>query len=97
MKTLKRDISNTRPQILWLYRRSWDRARTELAPETQDGNEFDPQMSAAGNKYKSNKPHLTPMFGGPCLQSQSTLFVLNKYNRISLFLYKWSVMHISPV
>lgn len=29
-------------------------------------------------------------------KSQSTLFVLNKYNRISLFLYKWNVMHIFP-
>lgn len=30
------------------------------------------------------------------LVSKHPVLVLNKYNRISLFLYKWNVMHIFP-
>lgn len=93
------------PQILWSCRRGLDRVWTEapslrLPVSPTCSSLASLQVSASGNKYKWNIPHLTGIFGGPWLFffliSKHPVCFLNKYNRISLFLYKWNVMHIFP-
>lgn len=102
MKTLKRDITiKYGHRFFGSTKGAWtgcEQKHRNSGRQRVSHVSLDLQVSATGNKYKWNIPHLTGIFGGPCFvfSSQSTLFVLNKYNRTWLFLYKWNVMHIFP-